>query len=442
MYERPPTTTGMRVVQVTIPTSRRSDVLAVLEDRSLDYVLTPETQTEETELLQFPVPPDAVEPVLDALEDAGVDSGSYTVLLRAEVAETEDADRPSEQVEDGDDRIGHDEIRGRALELNPSRTSYYAMSVLSAVVATAGLLLNSPAIVVGSMVIAPQVGSVLAGSVGIAIGDGRVVRRGFVEQVVGLGLAIAAATLFGIALRQVGFVSPLLQVASIEQVGHRISPGFLSMAVGLCAGAAGALGLATALPVSLVGVMIAAALIPAAAAVGVGVAWSVPSVGVGAFVLLVGNVTAINLTGFLVLWWLGYRPTGGRQQSDATVRRQYLPTAVAVAVLLVALAGVGTAVGQQMAADRQVVTGVSETLERDQYADLEVRSVQTEFAGLGLTGNERRVTLVLGRPEGETYPALPDALATNIQRQLDQPVSVSVTYRDQQQSDTGRSTNE
>jgi len=60
------------------------------------------------------------------------------------------------------------------------------------------------------MVIAPQVGSALAGNVGIAIGEGRLVRRGFVEQVLGLGLAIVAATLFGVVLRQVAFVSPLL----------------------------------------------------------------------------------------------------------------------------------------------------------------------------------------------------------------------------------------
>lgn len=429
----------MRVVQVTIPTSRRGDVLAALESRSLDYVLTPETQSDETELLQFPVEADTVDPVLDALEEAGVDSESYTVLLRAEVATTADADRPSEEAEEGDERIGHDEIRGRALGLNPSRTSYYAMSVLSALVATAGLLLNSPAIVVGSMVIAPQVGSVLAGSVGIAIGDGPLVRRGFIEQVVGLGLAIVAATLFGVALRQVSFVSPLLQVESIEQVGQRISPGFLSMTVGLCAGAAGALGLATALPVSLVGVMIAAALIPAAAAVGIGAAWGVLPVATGAFVLLVVNVTAINLTGFLVLWLLGYRPTGGRGQSDTAVRRQYLPTAIAITVLLVALAGAGTVVGQQTAADRQVTTGISDTLEQERYAALAVRSVQTGFAVPGIDESERHVTLVLSRPVGTTYPALAGDLATNIEQRLDQPVSVSVTYRDQQQADSNRS---
>lgn len=81
-----------------------------------------------------------------------------------------------------------------------------------------------------------------------------------------------------------------------------------------------------------------------------------------------------------------------------------------------------------MAADRQVITGVSEPLEQEQYAALKVQNVQTGVAGPGVNGNERDVTLVLSRPVGEPYPALSDDLATNIQRQLDYPVSVSVTY--------------
>ena len=71
-------------------------------------------------------------------------------------------------------------------------------------------------------------------------------------------------------------------------------------------GAAGAFGISTDLPVSLIGVAVAAALIPAAAAVGIGLAWGYPAVAGGAFVLLV----AINLAGSLTLWYLGDRPDG------------------------------------------------------------------------------------------------------------------------------------
>jgi len=94
----------MRVVQVTTPTESRDDVVAVLDEGSIDYALTAEANSDETELLQSPIAPDDVDDVLAALEEAGVDSESYTVLLQTEVAETEDADRPSEQVEEGDGR--------------------------------------------------------------------------------------------------------------------------------------------------------------------------------------------------------------------------------------------------------------------------------------------------------------------------------------------------
>lgn len=84
-------------------------------------------------------------------------------------------------------------------------------------------------------------------------------------------------------------------------------------------------------------------------------------------------------------------------------------------------------VGQQTAADRQVTTGVSDTLEQERYAALDVQSIQTGFAVPGVDANERQVTLVLSRPAGTTYPALADDLATDIQQHLGQPVSVSVT---------------
>lgn len=81
---------------------------------------------------------------------------------------------------------------------------------------------------------------------------------------------------------------------------------------------------------------------------------------------------------------------------------------------------------------RQVITGILETLE--QYAAPEIQSVQPEFTDPGVNGNERDVTLVLSRPVDETYPVLSNDLATNIQRYLDQLVSVSVTYQYQKQS--------
>lgn len=52
--------------------------------------------------------------------------------------------------------MSDEEIRAKAIKLNPGQRTYYAMTLLSVLVATVGRLLDAPAIVVGSMVIAPR----------------------------------------------------------------------------------------------------------------------------------------------------------------------------------------------------------------------------------------------------------------------------------------------
>ncbi len=54
--------------------------------------------------------------------------------------------------------------------------------------------------------------------------------------------------------------------------------------------------------------MIAAALIPPAAAAGIAIAWGQPSAAIGSTVLVLVNVLSVNLAGLLTLWYTGYRP--------------------------------------------------------------------------------------------------------------------------------------
>nr|WP_223302140.1 hypothetical protein [Haladaptatus sp. R4] len=158
----------MRLIQVLVPDDCRSDVLAVLDDEDIDYVLTREDgDDDDSAVVQFPVPTQAVDAVLTSLRDAGLDENGYTVVGSLETARTPNIQELEERFvrgRDEDDSIATEEIRTKALGMNPSPLTYYAMTVLSAIVATAGLLLNSPALVVGSMVIAPQMGSAMTTS--------------------------------------------------------------------------------------------------------------------------------------------------------------------------------------------------------------------------------------------------------------------------------------
>ncbi|AAV45628.1 unknown [Haloarcula marismortui ATCC 43049] len=315
--------------------------------------------------------------------------------------------------------------------MNPGQGTYYGLTVLSAIVATAGLLLDSPAIVVGSMVIAPQVGSALIASVGTTLSDRRLIVDGVRDQLLGLAVAIGSAALFGLFIRYSGFVPGQLRVTTVQQIVQRISPGFLSLVVGLCAGAAGAFGLATALPVSLVGVMIAAALIPAAAAIGVGIAWGLPAVALGAGILLLVNVASINLTGVLVLWGLGFRPLNwAADRPPSETVRTYAPTVVAVLTLLVAFAGAGTVTAQQMQVETSVNNAVTEALSNESYERLRLQSVQTRFGGVSVYRPDRVVTVTVSRPADRPYPALVSDLERAVGRSIADDTTVEVTFED------------
>ncbi|WP_049972188.1 TIGR00341 family protein [Haladaptatus cibarius] len=421
----------MRLIQVLVPDDCRDAVLSVLDDERIDYVLTrEESNGDNSAIVQFPLPAQAVDRVLSDLREAGL-SDDYTVIGSVETARTPNIQELEDKFVKGgdeDDSIATEEIRTKALGMNPSPVTYYAMTVLSAIVATAGLLLDSPAIVVGSMVIAPQVGSAMTASVGLVLNDRHMIIDGLRSQILGLVVAIVSATIFGWALKTAQFIPPSLNVVTVNQISQRISPGFLSVAVGLCAGAAGALGLATALPVSLVGVMIAAALIPAAAAVGIGLAWGPPVIALGAFVLLVVNAVSINAAGGGVLWILGYRPVEG------TTLRKAAPTLVAVAVLLTAFSGSGLVMSKQMQTENAVNEEVQSVLEQERYQQLELVKIQVEFDDMGTLDDSQQITVVVRRPTNEPYPQLSERLANAVSGRLDGKTIVEVEFTESQRS--------
>jgi len=430
----------MRLVQILVPESSEDAVFDVLDDEGIDYLLTAEGSDREVgTVVQFPLPTEAVDQVLSKLRDAGLD-GEYTVVVRAESVETSGFDDLEDRFitgEEQDDSVVRDEIRATALGMIPGRVTYYAMTLLSVLVATAGLLIDSPAVVVGSMVIAPQVGAALTASVGVVIDDRWMMSTGFRSQILGLTLAVGGAAAFGWALKTTGFVPPALDVATVTQISERTSPGVLSVTVGFAAGAAGAFGLATALPVSLVGVMIAAALIPAAAAVGVGIAWGYPAVTLGAGLLLVVNAAAINLAATVTFWYLGYRPEGWAPDEGLgnVTRARVGASALTLALLLAVFAGAGVVVADHVAFENDANEAVGDVLDREAYEDVELVAVRAEFTDRRFTGGDHRVTVIVSHSADERHPDLPEAISAAIAERTGAEVRVQVEYTERRTAD-------
>jgi uncharacterized hydrophobic protein (TIGR00271 family) len=319
--------------------------------------------------------------------------------------------------------------------LLPSRIHYAILTVVSAVVATAGLLLDSPSVVVGSMVIAPLVGPALAASVGTVVDEPELRIRGVIMQFVGVALAVASAAAFALLVQTLNLVPPGMDLLEIDQIRERLAPDFLSLAIALGAGIAGALSLSTGVSAALVGVMIAVALIPPAAVVGIAIAWWQPPLALGAAVLLAVNILSINLAALSVLWYQGYRPQAWLKERTvmaATVTRIGV-LAVVIVLLSTFLGGVTYASYQGAVAEERIHDEAEAVVSA--HADLELIDVTVGIDEHPLRGTPDSVIVTVGKPAGSTLPPLATELDQRIEEAIDSEVTVQIRFVELQQSE-------
>jgi uncharacterized membrane protein len=188
----------------------------------------------------------------------------------------------------------------------------------------------------------------------------------------------------------------------------------LSLAVALGAGVAGALSLSTGVSSALVGVMIAAALVPPTAVVGIGLAWGRPAAVVGSAVLVMVNFVAINLVALAVLWQQGYRPERWFRLDEArsaTLKRIGV-LAVGLLVLSAFLAGVTYATYRSATFEEDTRTAVRAELAATDTR-LELLSLAVEYEEFPVR-RPTRVVVTVGHPLESDPPPLADRLQERV----------------------------
>ena len=415
-----------------IPAGKRAAVVRALDEEGVDYVITDETSGRKyTAVAMFPLPVAAVEPVLERLREAGIDERTYTVIVAAETVISRRFEALEEEYaadsERSGDRISREELQAKADDLASGLRTYVLMTVISAVIATAGLLLDSPATVVGSMVIAPLIGPAMSAAIGTVVDDEDLIRRGVRMQVLGVAVAVAAATLFAFALRTLGLVPPGLDPLELAEVSERLAPNVLVLVVAIGAGIAGIVSLMTGVSATLVGVMIAVALIPPAAAVGIGIAFVIPRLVIGAGVIVAVNVLSINLSALVVLWYEGYRPQRWFREDEARaafVKRAAVLVA-AIAVLSVFLGGVTYESYVASTTESDIRTAVGDEL-ASLDSGLELLELDIERTGTIPPLDTERVVVTVGAPPGGGVEGIADALDRRIETTIGEDVRIEV----------------
>jgi uncharacterized hydrophobic protein (TIGR00271 family) len=190
------------------------------------------------------------------------------------------------------------DISKAATLLDPA---YWLQILFAAGIATLGLILNSPAVIIGAMLISPLMGPILAAGLALAAGDLILGLR----AIINLTLSCAVAVVFAVSL-----VSLLPFKEMTAEIAARTQPNTLDLVVALFSGAIGSIatcreakGVVTSIP----GVAIAVALMPPLCVVGygAGIAFNVNMadgmrVARGGGLLFLTNLVAITFTAMVV----------------------------------------------------------------------------------------------------------------------------------------------
>ncbi len=279
-----------------------------------------------------------------------------------------------------------DEPRLAALQLrleSISRLSadFLVLLACSTVIATFGLFQNSPAVIIGAMIIAPLMSPLLGLSLATLTADTTLLRRALITLLVGTAMAIGISTGMAFFLRSLELTP--------EIVG-RTHPTLLDLGVALYAGAIGAYCQANdKLVNSLAGVAIAVALVPPLSVVGIGLAFNSVPVWSGAALLYATNFVGITFAGALVFFVLGFTPIGQAKRG--------LAISAGLATLLVVPLGLSM---RELVLENMISASVRALLKEKtltfrgvQLRDVKVKRFRTPMSVIAtVLGNEATIT--------------------------------------------------
>ena len=201
--------------------------------------------------------------------------------------------------------------------------SFYMLLIIAGLIGAVGILTNSQILIVGAMVVGPEYNAIVGVALGISRRDRGAVRDGGLALLWGFAAAIAATLLFSIAVRAAGKVPGPFR-AGIRPVSDLIdTPNVFSVIVAVLAGVVGVVSLTEARANALIGVFISVTTIPAAADVGVSMAFSSWREARGSAVQLLINVLilvvvgAAGLTTQRAIWRYSAARSPGRPNDSA-----------------------------------------------------------------------------------------------------------------------------
>ncbi|MBT8364269.1 MAG: TIGR00341 family protein [Deltaproteobacteria bacterium] len=321
---------ALRLVHIYLP----KDSSGFLDDLREKFNIIEHYEIEEKNRKEIKLLLDAemTEPVLDFIENRyGFQEGFRVIVTaveavipRLEVEEQPQTDEIKQKSESEAKRIHREELYEDINSVSSGGRTFILLVILSAFVAAIGLLRANVAIIIGAMVIAPLLGPNMGMALAATLGDSALAKRSLKTIFTGIAVAMTIAIALG------WFAT--VEVTNPE-IASRLDVSYTDFVLALASGAAGALSFTSGAPGSLIGVMVAVALMPPLMVFGLLIGDGQFQTSLYALLLLTTNVVCVNISGVAMFLYQGVRPFSWWEAKKA--KKQ---TRIAIAVWMVLLA--------------------------------------------------------------------------------------------------------
>ena len=294
-------------VRVVSPPGRTARLVAALAaDPGVQnlVVLKGAARRPDGDAVQFDVLNRSANPVLRELRALDLDGAGSITVGEVDVALSGPPSPAAERRYARRERVPVWEMVEAAIRAKASYPpSFYGLLVIAGLIGAVGILTNSQILVVGAMVVGPEYAAIIAAALGLSkLGgtsprDWAAVRESFRALAYGFLAAVVATFLFALAVRGAGQV-PAAFVHGVRPVADLInSPNAFSVIVAILAGLVGVVSLTEARANALIGVFISVTTIPAAASLGLSLAFAYWHDAWGSLLQLLLNVVLLVVVG-------------------------------------------------------------------------------------------------------------------------------------------------
>ena len=275
-----------------------------------------------------------IESLTDVIEKRFHVSNGYRIVIHPieavlpRIPEPEDEEAKQQKARKAA-RLSREELYARAQDMCQFSRPIATLVVLSTIVAVIGLRMNSEALTLAAMIIAPLMGPHVALALATTLGDKDLAHKSILAAVKGIALAVAVSLVLALVVS----VDP-----GNAAIVSRTRLDFFVVVLALASGAAGVVSFTSGAAAALVGVMVSLAILPPLATAVILLAKGLPIEGAKAAILFVVNIIGLNLAGVAAFVAHGIRPMSWWEAKRA--RRMTIKAVVVWTVLLAAMVGI------------------------------------------------------------------------------------------------------